>query len=112
MERWVPGGGVAERGARKLSTWQEGAVTQRRLRKVMSLSLSLTHTHIGTPDHATAQTTECGSATAQTTECGSATAQTTECGSTLNLKPQCRDLRGAHNRNHVSGHPELEKKPT
>jgi len=31
---------------------------------------------------------------------------------TLNLKPQCPDPFGGHNRNHVSGHTGLETKPT
>ena len=30
----------------------------------------------------------------------------------LNLKPQCRDSFGGHNRNHVSGHAGLENRPT
>jgi hypothetical protein len=31
---------------------------------------------------------------------------------TLNLKPQCLDAFGGHNRKHVSGHTELVKNPT
>jgi len=33
-------------------------------------------------------------------------------GLTRNLKPQCLDSFGGHNRNHVSGHTELETNPT